>query len=124
MRQLTITMGRTRLTLNLFDTSIANAMWEATPFEARVNTWGEEIYFSTPVTASDEPDARDVMQLGEVAYWRPGKSLCIGFGPTPVSRGDEIRLASPANVFATTVEDARACATVTDGTLAEVAKVE
>ncbi|SVD74078.1 uncharacterized protein METZ01_LOCUS426932, partial [marine metagenome] len=47
-----------------------------------------------------EDDAKDVMELGEIAFWIQGNSIAIGFGVTPVSVGDEIRLINDANVWA------------------------
>lgn len=122
-RQLRVTIGAVSLTLDLKDTPTASAMWDAAPFEARVSTWGEEVYFSTPVDAGDEADARAVLEPGEIAYWPPGKAIAIGFGPTPVSRGGEIRLASPSNVFATAREDVRTLAAVRSGETAKVKRV-
>ncbi len=124
MRRLHVTIGRIRLTLSLKDTPTADAVWQAAPFEAPVNTWGDEVYFAAPVAVALEDDARDVMQPGDIAYWPPGKALAIGFGPTPVSRGDEIRLASPSNVFATCEDDLRPLKTITDGLIARVERVE
>lgn len=124
MRILQLSIGRIRLQLDLNDSATADAIWDAAPFEAPINTWGDEIYFATPVAAAAEADARDVMELGDVAYWPPGKALAIGFGPTPVSRGDEIRLASPSNVFAVCHDDLRSLKTVTDGMIARVARLE
>ncbi|MCA8926955.1 MAG: hypothetical protein KDC18_02720 [Alphaproteobacteria bacterium] len=120
MRVLQLSIGRIRLRLILRDTPTADALWAAAPFEAPVNTWGDEVYFATPVSAAGEPDAREVMQPGEIAYWPPGRALAIGFGPTPASRGDEIRLASPSNVFATCTDDLRSLKTVTDGMIARL----
>ena len=74
------------------------AIWEALPFETRANTWGDEIYFSIPVRLGEE-NAQETVDLGDVGYWPPGQSFCIFFGPTPISRGDEIRPADPVNVF-------------------------
>jgi len=37
------------------------------------------------------------MQIGELAYWLPGDALCIFFGRTPASTGNEPRAASPVN---------------------------
>ena len=34
-----------------------------------------------------------------MGYWPVGNAFCIFFGRTPASRGDEIRPASPVNVF-------------------------
>ena len=76
----------------------AKAIWEKLPIEAKANTWGEEIYFSIPVYL-DEEDAQETVELGDLGYWPPGNSFCIFFGPTPISRGDEIRPANPVNVF-------------------------
>ncbi len=75
----------------------ARAIWEALPIEARVSTWGDEIYFSIPVEAEEE-NPKEVVEMGDLGYWPPGSAFCIFFGRTPASRGDEIRPASPVNV--------------------------
>ena len=84
----------------------ARAIWEALPIEARANTWGDEIYFSIPVEAGAE-NPREVVEMGDLGYWPPGKAFCIFFGRTPASRGDEIRPASPVNVFGKVSVDPR-----------------
>jgi hypothetical protein len=84
----------------------ARAIWDALPIEARANTWGEEIYFSIPVEAGAE-NPREVVEMGDLGYWPPGKAFCIFFGRTPASRGDEIRPASPVNVFGKVSGDPR-----------------
>jgi hypothetical protein len=76
----------------------ARALWDALPIEARANTWGDEIYFSIPVEAEAE-NPKEVVEAGDLGYWPPGSAFCIFFGPTPASRGDEIRPASPVNVI-------------------------
>ena len=76
----------------------AMRIWEALPIEARANTWGDEIYFGIPVDVNPE-NPREVVELGDLAYWPPGNAFCIFFGRTPASRGDEIRPASAVNVF-------------------------
>jgi len=81
----------------LNETAAAQKIWEALPIEKRGNTWGDEIYFSIPVKASEE-NATEVVDLGSIAYWPPGSAFCIFFGPTPASKGDECRAASPVNV--------------------------
>ncbi len=73
-------------------------MLKALPLEAEASTWGDEIYFGIPVHL-DEDEAQAVVDLGEVGYWPPGHAFCIFFGRTPMSRGNEIRPASPVNVF-------------------------
>ena len=76
----------------------SNAIWDSLPIEARVNTWGDEIYFTIPVN-TDEENSKEVVELGDLGYWPPGNAFCIFFGRTPASRGNEIRPASPVNVF-------------------------
>lgn len=76
----------------------AKAIWEKLPIESRANTWGDEIYFSIPVYLGEE-NAQETVELGDLGYWPPGNSFCIFFGPTPASRGGEIRPADPVNVF-------------------------
>ncbi len=98
MRAITITAGRVTATATLDTSRTADAIWQALPLEARGSAWGDEIYFSTPVTC--EPEApREVVEMGDLGYWPPGSAFCIFFGPTPASHGQEIRPASPVNVF-------------------------
>lgn len=103
------------LTVRVRETPTAHAVLAALPITGRVATWGDEVYFSTPVSCAREADAKDVMEPGEIAYWPDGAAIAIGFGPTPISRGDEIRLASPSNVWADAEGDVRAFATVSSG---------
>jgi len=80
------------------------AIWEKLPLEARANRWGEEIYFSIPVHVAEE-NAQETVSSGDLGYWPPGNSFCIFFGPTPISRGNEIRPADPVNVFGRVIGD-------------------
>ena len=82
----------------LFDTPTADAIWEALPIARTVNTWGHEFYFEIGVLADQEPDASDVVDIGDLAYWPPGLAFCIFFGRTPATQGNEVRAASPVNV--------------------------
>ena len=88
--------------LKLDNSQTALKLAKLSSFKARINTWGEEIYFET-VNLGIKPDknAKDIVTFGEVAYWCEGHSIAIGFGKTPVSIKNEIRLVSKVNVFAT-----------------------
>lgn len=124
MRTLTIAVGDIPIRVELRATPTADALWRAAPFEARARTWGEEVYFETPVSVRREPDARDVVEAGEIAFWVEGDAIAIGFGPTPVSRGDEIRLAAPVNIWGRALDDVRALKKVRDGAKIAVKKIE
>ncbi len=82
----------------------ADAFLNALPISGKANTWGDEIYFTVPVEGEIE-NPKTVVDLGDLAFWPPGNAFCIFFGPTPMSRGEEIRPASEVNVFGKIIGD-------------------
>lgn len=109
-----ITAGDVSAQAELNETETARAIWEALPIKGRANTWGDEIYFSIPVQLEVEKGQATV-ELGDLGYWAPGTAFCIFFGPTPMSRGDEIRPASPVTVFGRVLGDPTLFKGVVDG---------
>ena len=97
-RRVRIAAGGVVVSAALNDSTTADALWDALPVTGSVQTWGDEIYFAIPVDAAEAPDAQATVDKGAVAYWPPGNALCLFWGPTPMSRGDEIRPASAVNV--------------------------
>lgn len=107
----------------LKDSQTAAKIAAALPITGKVNTWGDEIYFSTSLALPPE-DQADVVELGDVAYWPPGKAICLFFGPTPMSTGDEIRPASPVNVIGKIVGDPKTLKKAEDGDRIEILLAE
>jgi hypothetical protein len=99
----------------LNNTTTAGAIWEALPIKGRASLWGDEIYFSIPLSLELEA-GQELVSMGDLGYWPEGNSFCIFFGPTPVSRGNEIRPASPVTVFGKIVDDATIFKKVATGT--------
>ena len=123
VKKITITTGDLKVDASLNDSETAQKMWEALPIEGRVNIWGDEIYFSIPINIGLE-NAKAVVLEGDLAYWPPGNAFCIFFGTTPVSQGDEIRPASPVNVFGKIIGDPKVFKKVSSGTKIIVEKSE
>ena len=86
-RSLKIRGEEVEITVEVVAGPTAEALWEILPLESRASLWGEEIYFPIPLSLEGEPDAREEVEVGTVAYWPPGDALCLFFGPTPASVG-------------------------------------
>jgi len=115
MRKLKMTIGDVEIKAELSNTPTADALWAVLPFEAKAQTWGKEVYFTTPVAALLEADAKDVVEPGELAFWVEGSAIAIGFGPTPVSQGNEIRLVEPTNIWGRALDDVEQLSRVRPG---------
>jgi hypothetical protein len=120
MARIRFDFGALTLDAELLDTPTAKAIVAALPLTSSVLTWGEEVYFDVPVTVAREKDARAVIVPGEIAYWPQGTAIAIGFGRTPISEGNETRLASPCNVFAKALGSVKVLGKVKTGTKVEV----
>lgn len=111
-----ITINEHKIQVSLCNTANADAIFAQLPFTSTAQTWGDEVYFSTPVSNQTlDDDAKDIVQLGELAFWVEGNCIVIGFGPTPISTGDEIRLATRTNIWADTDYDLMALKNVQSG---------
>ena len=110
-----ITAGDASADAELLDTPTAHLIAEALPIEAPGATWGDEISFPIPVKAELEPDAREVVEEGDLGYWPTGSAFCIFFGPTPVSGPGEIRPASAVNIVGRVLGDAKVFRKAGDG---------
>jgi hypothetical protein len=124
MARIRFEFGSFVLDAELLDTPTAKTILAALPLTSSALTWGEEVYFDVPVEVAREKDARAVVTPGEIAYWPNGPAIAIGFGRTPISQGDETRLASPCNVFARALDDVKVLAAVKAGTRIKVTLAE
>jgi len=113
-KKITITVEDIKVSAELNNSETAQKIWKALPIEGSVNTWGDEIYFSIAVKIGPE-DAKAVVSEGDLGYWPPGSAFCIFFGPTPASQGNEIRPASPVNVFGKLIGDPKVFKKVRSG---------
>jgi len=112
-----------KLEVELFDTPTARALLEALPFESRAQTWGEEVYFATPVRATLEKDARQIVDPGTVCFWTEGNALALPYGRTPISTDERPKLASRCNVLGSIVGDPKRLAAVKGGETVKVEKL-
>jgi hypothetical protein len=119
---ISIKAGTIQVQAELNNTKTAKALLQILPVKATANTWGDEVYFDVPLTTEIE-DGKQLVEAGDVAYWPDGPSLCLFFGRTPASRGDEIRAASPVTVLGRIVGDPKVLKAVRSGAEVTVEKV-
>ncbi len=113
-RTIRVTAGVTQVTAELNSTRTAQAIWDALPLKGRTNIWGDEIYFSIPINLELE-NGQELVIKGDLAYWPPGPAFCIFFGPTPMSKGEEIRPAGPVTVLGRVTGDTEVLRQVAPG---------
>ena len=107
--------GSVSIEMELLETPTAKAIIEALPFESQAQTWGEEVYFATPISAKLEPDARQVVEPGTVCFWTEGNALALPYGRTPISTDERPKLASRCNVLGRIVGDPRRLSRINSG---------
>ena len=115
MKKLILKIGPISLVAELANTPTAKEILNHVPFSSSVNTWGDEIYFDTPISVAKEANAKDIVEAGELAFWVEGSCIAIGFGPTPISQGDEIRLAAKTNIWGHSQTDVKLLTKAKDG---------
>lgn len=113
--KLALTIQEMRFQLELTDTPTARALLAALPFESRAHTWGDEVYFATPVSARLEEDARQVVAPGTACFWTEGDAIALPFGPTPMSTDERPKLACRCNIIGRLSGDPRRLAAVRPG---------
>ena len=101
MHKINLKFSSYTINIKLRSNKTASAIKNILPFKSIVKTWGEEIYFEIPIEESLglENDAKDIINVGEIAYWIEGKCIAIGYGKTPISKGNEIKLAARTNIW-------------------------
>jgi hypothetical protein len=122
-RRTHITAGDIEAMAELNSSATAEAIWQALPIEGRASFWGDEVYFSIPLSLQLEA-GQELVSMGDLGYWPEGKAFCIFFGPTPVSQGNEIRPAGPVTVFGRMIGDPTIFRKVATGTGITVSNCE
>jgi len=123
VKKIIITAGQIKAEAELNNTKTAGAIFEALPIEGLANLWGDEIYFTIPVKMGQEK-GQELVQIGDLGYWPPGKAFCIFFGETPVSRKGEVRPASAVTIFGKVTSDTSVFKKVSSGARVLISKVD
>jgi hypothetical protein len=120
MPKIKITSGQISMSAEINQSPTARSIAKNLPVEGLANVWGDEIYFEIPVAMEQDPDAREVLEVGELGYWPVGRAFCIFFGPTPVSTDDRPRAYSPVNILGRLLGDPLLFKSVKNGDLVRI----
>lgn len=123
LKKVKIEFLKQSIEVKLDDTATSRAIWDACPIKSITNTWGNEIYFETNIKVIKDETAKDIVNLGEIAFWVEGSSIAIGFGPTPISKAEEIRLVTKANIIGNTSSDLSILSMVNSGEIVIVSRI-
>lgn len=123
-REILIRVGPVALRARLCDTPTADRIWRALPIYSTAETWGESIHFETPIETGREGGATSTATRGDIMFWVEQDRVVIAFGPTPISRPGEMRLAAPCNVWAIALDDVTALAAVQPGARAAILEAD
>ena len=118
-------MPKKSVEAELNDSDTANLIKNALPIVAKVNRWGDEIYFRIPVDTGLDDTAKEVVEIGELGYWPTGNAFCIFFGLTPISSGDDdIIPASAVNIVGKVLGDTNDFKEAFDGDIIRLDNIE
>lgn len=123
LKKVKIEFLKQSIEVKLDDTATSRAIWDACPIKSITKTWGNEIYFETNIKVIKDETAKDIVNLGEIAFWVEGSSIAIGFGPTPISKAEEIRLVTKANIIGNTSSDLSILSMVNSGEIVIVSRI-
>ena len=123
MKKCKITIDKIIFEVFLFESPTAHKIWNSLPISSNIKTWGKEIYFYTDVVANKESNSKSIIEFGEIAYWPTGKVIAIGFGKTPISKKDEIRLADDCNIWGETKFDLKKLENIAEGQPIKIEKI-
>lgn len=123
MKKIKIKFSNNFIIVELNNTDTAKKIYDSCPIKSLTNTWGDEIYFETSIKVKKDKTAKDIINLGEIAYWVEGSSIAIGFGPTPISKADEIRLVTKANIIGKTKSNLSSLGMVNSGEIVIVERM-
>jgi len=96
-----IIRGLESITIELDDINspkTCKSILDSLPFSVNAHLWGEEIYTDESPITQPEENAKDLVELNDVAYWPNGRAICLFFGPTPIGEKGEIKPYSGVNV--------------------------
>ena len=99
LKKCKITIHDISIIVNIKKTYTSEKIWEMLPYTSINKKWGNENFFSFNINCPLECDAKSVIELGDIVFWPEGKCIAIGYGPTPISKGEEIRLISKCNIW-------------------------
>ena len=124
MKKIKIKFSNNFIIVELNNRDTAKKIYASCPIKSTTNTWGNEIYFETAIKVKKDKTAKDIINLGEIAYWVEGSSIAIGFGPTPISKADEIRLVTKANIIGKTKSNLSSLGMVNSGEIVIVERMD